>query len=80
MLCRYFNSNPSDKQTLSHLIREINLVTNQAMQMNLNYSWLLVEDLHFILISAFKNAFKLGCDSFYCAFYRLPGMAFSSTV
>lgn len=80
MLCCCFNINGSDKQAESHLIRRVNLVTNQRMQMDLNYSWLLVKNLPFIFISAFRNAFKLGCDSFYCAFYILPGMAFSSTI
>lgn len=71
MLCCGFNINDSDKQAESHLIRKVNLVTNHRMQIDLNYSLLLVKNLHFILISAFKNAFKLGCDSSYCVFYIL---------
>lgn len=80
MLGCCFNTKDSDKQAESHLIHKVNLVINQRMQMDLNYSLLLVKNLHCILISAFKKAFKLGCDSFYCAFYILPGMAFSSPI
>ena len=70
-----FDINDRDKQTVSHIIFEVNLVKNHRMHISLNYYLLLVRDLHFTLISVFKNAFKLGGDSFYCAFYILPGIA-----
>lgn len=45
------------------------------MHVSLNYYLLLVRDLYFILISVFKNAFKLGGDSLYCVLYILSGIA-----
>ena len=50
------------------------------MYISLNYYLLLVRDLYFILISVFKNAFKLGGDPFYCTFYIFPELFLSSII
>lgn len=75
MLYCCFDINDRDEQTVSHIICEVNLVKNHRMHVSLNYYLLLVRDLYFILISVFKNAFKLGGDSLYCVLYILPGIA-----
>lgn len=65
---------------MSHLIHKISLAKNPQ---NANIPKLFFasdENLHFILIPAFENAFKLSCDLFYCVFYILPGVASSSTI